>query len=217
MQGLMGHIYNFHGKSRLLLKTGVMDNILTLSIITDAIAGHPSISRKIFFLEQWYNDGGVMLMSYEQFRSLLTYSKNDNHAVKIATYMVNPGPSLLVADEGHRIKNIGSQVTQAIQKINTRARICLTGYPIQNNLREFYCIVNFVAEGLLPPKEKFDLVYAKPIQNIYADSSPSAKFIAKASLLELQLLTDFAVQRQVDKGGVFVLRSLLTTASLALG
>jgi SWI/SNF-related matrix-associated actin-dependent regulator of chromatin subfamily A member 5 len=43
---------------------------------------------------------------------------------------------LCVLDEGHRIKNSGSNIAAAVQGVRARMRIILSGTPLQNNLVE---------------------------------------------------------------------------------
>lgn len=46
--------------------------------------------------------------------------------------LLDPGPDLVVCDEGHLIKNQNGATNKAITKILTRRRIILTGTPVQN-------------------------------------------------------------------------------------
>ena len=56
---------------------------------------------------------------------------------------------LLICDEAHRLKNTEIKTSSAVMSIPTRRRIALTGTPIQNDLGEFFAIVEFVNPGLL--------------------------------------------------------------------
>ena len=45
----------------------------------------------------------------------------------IQSALVNPGPDLVICDEGHRIKNSHASISQALKQIRTKRRVVLTG------------------------------------------------------------------------------------------
>jgi transcriptional regulator ATRX len=63
------------------------------------------------------------------------------------------------------IKNTKADITQALKQVKTQRRIALTGSPLQNNLMEYYCMVDFVREGFLGKQPEFRNRFQNPIEN----------------------------------------------------
>lgn len=118
----------------------------------------------------WKKTGGVMLLGYEMYRIICleqfrssTVSRELIQGVQKA--LVDPGPDLVVCDEGHRIKNCHSSISKALKKLKTKRRIVLTGYPLQNNLMEYWCMVDWVRPNYLGTDKDFANMFEKPIKN----------------------------------------------------
>ncbi|KAL7737495.1 hypothetical protein ACLKA6_007628 [Drosophila palustris] len=134
----------------------------------------------------WVHQGGVLLIGYELFRLLALKlvttrkKKGKNHQDQNQELMnmafealVKPGPDLVICDEGHRIKNSHAGISLALKQIRTRRRIVLTGYPLQNNLLEYWCMVDFVRPNYLGTRTEFCNMFERPIQNGQCvDSTP---------------------------------------------
>jgi hypothetical protein len=72
--------------------------------------------------------------------------------------------NLLILDEAQAIKNPGTRQTRAAKKLKARARIALTGTPIENRLADLWSIFDFLNPGLLGSAREFT-AYSKRMAN----------------------------------------------------
>ncbi|KAK3585162.1 hypothetical protein CHS0354_001785 [Potamilus streckersoni] len=70
---------------------------------------------------------------------------------------------LIVCDEGHRLKNTAIKTTSLIMSLPCTRRVVLSGTPIQNDLQEFFSIVEFCNPGVLGSSTAFRRVFENPI------------------------------------------------------
>lgn len=70
---------------------------------------------------------------------------------------------LLLCDEGHRLKNGESQTFTALNGLNVDRRVILSGTPIQNDLSEYFSLLNFANPNLLGTRNEFRKKYELPI------------------------------------------------------
>uniref|UniRef100_A0A8D0ADJ7 DNA helicase n=1 Tax=Sander lucioperca TaxID=283035 RepID=A0A8D0ADJ7_SANLU len=122
---------------------------------------------RAYALQRWHDMGGVIIIGYEMYRNL-TQGRNIKSKKLKETFqktLVDPGPDLVICDEGHILKNEASAVSKAMNSIRTRRRVVLTGTPLQNNLVEYHCMVNFIKENLLGSVKEFRNRFINPIQN----------------------------------------------------
>nr|XP_033489133.1 transcriptional regulator ATRX isoform X2 [Epinephelus lanceolatus] len=123
--------------------------------------------ERSYALQRWHDMGGVMIIGYEMYRNLTQGRNIKSKKLKeiFQRTLVDPGPDLVICDEGHILKNEASAVSKAMNSIRTRRRIVLTGTPLQNNLVEYHCMVNFIKENLLGSIKEFRNRFINPIQN----------------------------------------------------
>ncbi|XP_056141347.1 transcriptional regulator ATRX-like isoform X2 [Lampris incognitus] len=142
--------------------------------VTELVTVKQPVAR-LRALQKWQKDGGVMIMGYEMYRNLSLSHKITYERFKIMfqSALVNPGPDFVICDEGHVLKNEASNISKAMNAIKTLRRVVLTGTPLQNNLVEYHCMVNFIKKNLLGSLKEFRNRFINPIQNGQcADSTP---------------------------------------------
>ena len=93
----------------------------------------------------------IMIIGYEKLRVVQEELK------------VGPGIDIVIADEGHRLKTAKNKSAHAIKSLNTSRRVILSGTPIQNDLSEFFVMVDFVNPDLLGPSKTFTKEFEVPI------------------------------------------------------
>nr|XP_049700819.1 uncharacterized protein LOC110378333 isoform X3 [Helicoverpa armigera] len=158
--------------------------------------------ERAYQLEDWYNGGGIFIIGYELFRSLTTldpYLDDVRPTIvnKIRTALLDPGPDIVVCDEGHLLKNDCSVLAVAMSRVVTKRRIILTGTPMQNNLREYYCMVNFVKPNLLGTYSEYSNRFENPIMNgQHRDSREEDIKLMKARTHILHKVLEGCLQRQ---------------------
>jgi SNF2 family DNA or RNA helicase len=125
---------------------------------------------------------------------------------KYRKYLRSPGPDLIVCDEGHMIKNPKSAIARMVNEVRTLRRIVLTGTPMQNNLKEYYAMVNFCKPNYLGSEHEFSRNFRIPIEaGQHKDSSPGdVAYMRRRAYALNQRLKTILHRRDFD-----VLRSFL--------
>ncbi|KAG8436161.1 hypothetical protein GDO86_007313 [Hymenochirus boettgeri] len=183
---------------------------------------HKTTVARAKVVNDWTTDGGVLLMGYEMYR-LLSLKKSFTAGRKkkskkaagpviidldeedrqqemlkgIEKALSRPGPDVVICDEGHRIKNCHASTSQALKNIRSRRRVVLTGYPLQNNLIEYWCMVDFVRPDFLGTRQEFSNMFERPILNGQClDSTPQDKRLMRYRSHVLHSLLEGFVQRR---------------------
>ncbi|KAA1421985.1 DEAD/DEAH box helicase [Nocardioides humilatus] len=97
-------------------------------------------------------DGGFVLTTYGTMR-------RDHAALAEVAW------DLVVADEAQHVKNSRSSTARALRLIPSRARVALTGTPVENDLTELWSILDWVIPGLLGSRQAFRRVWGAPIES----------------------------------------------------
>ncbi|CAH1986403.1 unnamed protein product [Acanthoscelides obtectus] len=157
-------------------------------------------SERQYYIKEWFDEGGVLIIGYTMFR-MLSNPDNKKISKKIRAVfqegLVNPGPDLVVCDEGHLLKNEKTNLSIAMNRIRTKRRIVLTGTPLQNNLKEYWCMVQFIKPNLLGTYKEYLNRFVNPITNgQYTDSTQHDIVIMRKRSHVLHKLLDGVVQRR---------------------
>ncbi|KAI1902700.1 hypothetical protein AGOR_G00018710 [Albula goreensis] len=175
---------------------GMKENeILKVSVLGTA----KQTEKRLHVLERWHTRGGVLITGYEMYRTLTQGRNIKDQRVKdsFQKTLVEPGPDFVICDEGHILKNEASAVSKALSSIKTRRRVVLTGTPLQNNLNEYHCMVNFIKENLLGSIKEFRNRFMNPICNGQcADSTPADVRLMKKRAHILYEMLAGCVQRK---------------------
>ena len=104
---------------------------------------------------------------------------------------------LLVCDEAHRLKNSDNQTSKALASIPVQRRVLLTGTPMQNDLQEFFAMVDFTNPGVLGTQEEFRKNMLHPILR---GREPDATEAQKKKMMQIQndmssTVNDFILRR----------------------
>lgn len=183
---------------------------------------HKTTVARAKVVEDWTRGGGVLLMGYEMYRlmslkkSFVTGRKRKSKKPAgpviidldeedrqqelmkgIERAISRPGPDVVICDEGHRIKNCHASTSQALKNIRSRRRVVLTGYPLQNNLIEYWCMVDFVRPDFLGTRQEFSNMFERPILNGQCiDSTPQDVQLMRYRSHVLHSLLEGFVQRR---------------------
>ena len=71
--------------------------------------------------------------------------------------------TFVACDEAQKVKNPGAQTTAAVKGMKGELRLALTGTPVENSLRELWCIVDFAQPGQLGSRSDFKKEFEDPI------------------------------------------------------
>jgi DNA repair and recombination RAD54-like protein len=158
-----------------------------------AIDGKATKAELTSQLKQWCIASGravvrpVLIVSYETLRLNCDELKNTHIG-------------LLLCDEGHRLKNGESQTFTALTGLNVDRRVILSGTPIQNDLSEYFSLLNFANPEYLGTRNDFRKKYEIPIlRSRDADGTDKDREKGDEALKELlTLVNKFIIRRTND-------------------
>jgi SNF2 family DNA or RNA helicase len=71
------------------------------------------------------------------------------------TWLEEQNWTLIILDEAQAIKNPSAKQTKAVKKLSGKAKIALTGTPVENRLGDLWSLFDFICPGLLGSSTKF--------------------------------------------------------------
>jgi superfamily II DNA or RNA helicase len=172
-----------------------------------------TLRERLAEVAAWDEDGGILILSYDIFRNWIhnRETKNrgkplDDQAHTQIREQLLKGPSIIVADEAHKMKNRESAIATAASEFQSKRRIALTGSPLANNLVDYFAMVDWIAPGYLGKFLEFKANYVEPIEEgLYIDSSYSDR---RRSLKKLQVLKEI-LDPKINRADISVLKGSL--------
>lgn len=107
---------------------------------------------------------------------------------------------IIICDEGHRLKNNNIKAAVLLNQIDCKRRIILTGTPIQNDLKEFHSLIDFVNPGVLGSYSEYKIKYENHIlQSQQPGIDDEIRELGECRAKELnELIESFVLRRTQD-------------------
>ncbi|CAG2106633.1 unnamed protein product [Medioppia subpectinata] len=188
-------IKNWANEFNIWLNDNDLDDLLVFEMF-DAKTPY----QRAELLNIWYKRGGVMIIGLTLYSNLVMgRGKKPPKSVRDSIHktLVDPGPDVVVCDEGHLLKNEKTAYNKAVSQLKCLRRVVLTGTPLQNNLIEYHVMVSFVKPSLLGTKKEFINRFVSPITNgQHEDSTDYDVKIMKKRVHILHTLLNGCVHRK---------------------
>lgn len=99
----------------------------------------------------------VEIIKANKFTKNLVYITTPNTIFKHVDDFATYGKlDLLIVDEGHKAKNVNTRIRKGLKDLYVkRQKVILTGTPVQNNLIEFYSLMDIIEDGILGTQSEF--------------------------------------------------------------
>nr|XP_044599921.1 DNA repair and recombination protein RAD54B isoform X3 [Equus asinus] len=163
--------------------------------------------RKEF--QKWLGSERIKIFAVGQDHKIEEFTKSPFYSVLIISYEMllrsldqvkNIKFDLLICDEGHRLKNSAVKTTAALVSLSCEKRIILTGTPVQNDLQEFFALIDFVNPGILGPLSSYRKIYEEPIiLSRQPSASEEEKELGERRAAELTCLTGLFILRRTQE------------------
>ncbi|MFM8360516.1 MAG: DEAD/DEAH box helicase, partial [Verrucomicrobiota bacterium] len=142
-----------------------------------AVCLHPSESPA----ESWRTAAQADRLLRGQHLAITTYGQ----AVRLDWLARRPW-RLVILDEAQAIKNPGSKQTRALKQLTARARIALSGTPVENRLGDLWSLYDFLNPGLLGDSPAFRAAMKRMEAQDPPDFTPLRRLVAPYLLRRLK-------------------------------
>lgn len=134
------------------VKKWLKSRVSTLAIASGSLSRDALRKQLQGFMDQcpMRHSTPVMFISYESLRGHIDI-------------LLQQEIGMIICDEGHRLKNAENQTYLALNSLNCKRRVLLSGTPIQNDLLEYFALVSFVNPGSLGTAMDFRRHFENPI------------------------------------------------------
>lgn len=120
--------------------------------------------------EMLFEDHDVIITSYDTVRI-------DQEEFNKKTFDV------IIFDEAQTVKNLKAQRTAAARTLKGNFKLCLTGTPLENNITEYYSIIDLAVPGLLPNEKVLMQEMKEMNTNSLAKTKPFVLRRTKSAIL----------------------------------
>ncbi|XP_006884688.1 PREDICTED: DNA repair and recombination protein RAD54B [Elephantulus edwardii] len=159
--------------------------------------------------KKWLGGERIKIFTVDQDHKVEEFIKSPLYSVLIISYEMllrsldqikNIKFDLLICDEGHRLKNSAIKTTTALLSLSCEKRVILTGTPVQNDLQEFFALIDFVNPGILGSLSSYRKIYEEPIITSREPSaSEEEKNLGESRAAELTRLTGLFILRRTQE------------------
>lgn len=197
-------VENWWDECLLWLPQPLSNNVGELRKVTSAMKQVDRLTE----IHAWSKAGGILLLGFDTFKSLIHNKPRKDGKMKgkkaplddkqheMVKKALLQRPNLVVADEAHQFKSKTSSLNLAINQVQTKSRVALTGSPLNNNLGEYHSLVDWIAPGYLGSYPEFKATYEEPIsEGLYQDSTDSQYRESRKRLKALELEMEPKVHR----------------------
>ncbi|KAL5354837.1 helicase [Pseudogymnoascus australis] len=155
----------------------------------------------------WLGNINIGVMVADGKMKLTDFTHGASYSVLIAGYErmrgiaeelgQGAGVDLVIVDEGHRLKKENNKAAQAIKGLSTLKKIILSGTPLQNDLTEFFVMVDFLNPALLGSANSFKKNFETPIlRSRQPNASERERELGDARQAELSEMTQQFILRR---------------------